>query len=340
MDPVTQGVLGAAAAQAIFGRKLSKAWLVGAAAGLAPDLDILIKSSEDPLLGIEYHRHFTHALAFIPLGGLICALPFFLRKRYRDQWRKTLAASITGYATHGVLDACTTYGTLLLWPFSNVRIAWDWISIIDPMFTIPLLVGVFLAALWGNRRPAAIALIIAAGYMAMGAFQRHRAAEVQQAIAEHRGHKVERGEVFPTFANQWVWRSLYESGGRFYADRIRAPWFGKTQWKPGDSVDAITLEALPIDERANPRVVADFKRFSWFSDGWVAHPHGESRIYGDVRYSLRTDTFEPIWGIRFDVHADVPTSWVSRTTDRDLGLKVLWGEILGEGEGYVDTRAE
>ncbi len=38
-----------------------------------PDMDVLIRSASDPLLAIEYHRHFTHALAFIPVGGLIAA---------------------------------------------------------------------------------------------------------------------------------------------------------------------------------------------------------------------------------------------------------------------------
>ena len=42
-----------------------------------------------------------------------------------------------GYATHGLLDSCTSYGTQLFWPFSDVRVAWDTMSIVDPLFTVP-----------------------------------------------------------------------------------------------------------------------------------------------------------------------------------------------------------
>ena len=49
-------------------------------------------------------------------------------------------ASFLGYATHGLLDACTSYGTLLFWPFSNERVTWNNISIVDPIFTIPVLI--------------------------------------------------------------------------------------------------------------------------------------------------------------------------------------------------------
>ena len=75
MDPVTQGAFGAVFAQ-LKGRQkdLAKAGVIGALAGMAPDLDILIRSDTDPLLALEYHRHFSHSLSFIPIGGLIVSL--------------------------------------------------------------------------------------------------------------------------------------------------------------------------------------------------------------------------------------------------------------------------
>ena len=91
---------------------------------MAPDLDVLIRSSHDPLLFLEYHRQFTHSLFFIPVGALICALAFYPVTRRALSFRETWILSALGYATHGLLDACTTYGTLLLWPFSQERFAW------------------------------------------------------------------------------------------------------------------------------------------------------------------------------------------------------------------------
>ena len=76
MDPLSQGVLGASLPQASSNRQqVAIAGVFGFLAGMAPDLDVLIRSSTDPLLFLEYHRQFTHSLIFIPVGGLLCGLP-------------------------------------------------------------------------------------------------------------------------------------------------------------------------------------------------------------------------------------------------------------------------
>ncbi|MBK9705794.1 MAG: metal-dependent hydrolase [Acidobacteria bacterium] len=147
MDPITQGILGAAASQSIMKRRLPKgAGWIGAVGGVAADLDVLIHSASDPTIGWLYHRHFTHSLAFIPVGGFLAALPFLFLTRFKNHRRDVILSSIIGYATHGLLDAFTNYGTQLFWPFSNHRVAWDWIGIVDPIYTLILLVGVWLTA--------------------------------------------------------------------------------------------------------------------------------------------------------------------------------------------------
>src|SRR5690606_16352280 len=134
MDPFSQAVLGASWAQSGARRvALRDAGLLGAVAGMAPDLDTLIQSRTDPLLFLEYHRHFTHALAFVPLGALVCAALLHPLVRARLKFRTTYLFCLLGFASHGLLDACTTYGTRLLWPFSDARIAWSIVAVIDPL---------------------------------------------------------------------------------------------------------------------------------------------------------------------------------------------------------------
>jgi inner membrane protein len=335
MDPLTQGLIGAAAAQVVAGRRLRHAWLLGMTAGMAPDLDILIRSETDPLMAVQYHRHFTHALAFIPVGGVLVGMLALLFRRCREHWRTALLAATAAVGTHGLLDACTSYGTQLLLPFSNARIAWNWISIIDPLFTLTLLAGVVVAAATRARRaPAALALVIGLTYIGLGAVQRGRAVDAQQAIAQQRGHEIQRGEVFATIGNHLVWRSLYQSGEHLYADRIRVAWSGAVQWTPGTSVAYVNASMLTREEREDPRVVHDFGRFYWFSGGWVARALDDPTVYGDARYSLRTDAFDPIWGVRFSSGAALPTEWVSRTRERRIGFGELWSEIRGTHPAY------
>ena len=78
MDPLSQGTVGAALAQSSASNKnIFKISVIGFLAGLAPDLDVLIQSSTDPILSLEYHRQFSHSLFFIPFGALIVALLIF-----------------------------------------------------------------------------------------------------------------------------------------------------------------------------------------------------------------------------------------------------------------------
>ena len=87
MDPITQGAIGAIVATAVAPAKhVRLAAFVGWAGGMLADADIFIRSASDPLLNIEYHRHFSHSLLFIPVGALICAafVWMFVRKRFSD----------------------------------------------------------------------------------------------------------------------------------------------------------------------------------------------------------------------------------------------------------------
>ena len=335
MDPLTQGLLGAAAAQAVIGKRLGhRIWIAGALGGLLPDADILIRSSADPLLAIEYHRHFTHSLAFIPAGGLIAALPWLAFRKQRPDGKLLLAASTIGFATHGLLDACTTYGTHLYWPFSDERTAWNLIATIGPLFTLFLLVGVVLAALRRSRFPAIAALCLCLAYVGVAGLQRERAVEALARIAQARGHIVARAEIFPTVGNPLVWRSIYQNDAHYHADRIRVPFRGEATWLAGSTLQPVGLDDLQPQAAADPRVRHDYQRFNYFSAGWLARAPRDASVIADARYSLATLEFEPIWGIRFVPAQTPPTEWVARDRERRIPLGELWREITGHDERY------
>ena len=183
MDPLTQATLGAAAAQAAARpKRFLAATLAGAAGGFLPDSDVLIRSSTDPLLSLEYHRHFTHSLAFIPIGGAITAFLCAKLSRGRVGFKEIYLPATIGWATHGLLDSCTSYGTYLYWPFSNERVAWHVISIVDPVFTFPLLFGVIWAMRKRAARIARAFLVTALAYIGFSAFQLHRAESVYACV--------------------------------------------------------------------------------------------------------------------------------------------------------------
>jgi inner membrane protein len=327
MDPVSQAVVGAMAAQAVASRRLGRAaGVAGALGGVLPDADVLIRSASDPLLAVEMHRHFTHSLAFVPLGGLLAALPLLACAPLRAQWRWVLAACTLGWLTHGPLDALTSYGTLLFWPLCRTRVALDWMSIVDPLFTVPLLVLVLLAGWRRSARLAHMGVAFALAFVALGAWQHQRAWAVQSSLAASRGHAVEHGRVMPTVGNLVVWRSLYVAGGVMYADGVRVSPLGGVAVVLGESMPQVMRPPLSgTGDAALVAIIArDFKRFQWFTDGFCGLDPADATVIADMRYSLRTEGFDPLWGVRF--HGDgraVPVEWVARP----VGARHGWGEF-------------
>jgi inner membrane protein len=129
---------------------------VGAALGTLPDLDVLIDYG-DAVANFTYHRGFSHSLFVLPP---FAALLWLALKRW---WAPVRGAplqwlAIIGLAliTHPLLDAHTAYGTQLLWPLTVPPTMWATLFIIDPLFTLPLLVGIIIVAVrparpWSER---------------------------------------------------------------------------------------------------------------------------------------------------------------------------------------------
>lgn len=314
MDPISQAAFGASLSQS-FASDRSKqlyALIVGALAGMAPDLDVLIQSSHDSLLFLEFHRQFTHSLIFIPVGALICALFFYPFVRKKLSFKQNYLFALLGYATHGLLDACTSYGTLLLWPFSNERFAWNTVSIVDPLFTLPVLILIVLAASKKKVLYARLAFVYAVVYLLLGIVQYQRAEQAVQTLAEQRGHLIERMHLKPSFGNRHVWKLLYEYDGRYYIDAVRLLWNKKII--QGTSIQKLDVKRdfpwLP----ENSQQAKDIERFRWFSDGYLALSTQNPNIITDVRYSFLPNRVNPMWGIeldkqkidegKMDVHAD------------------------------------
>ena len=302
MDPISQGVLGAAAAQALARpRQLGAAALLGGLSGMAPDLDVLIRSSDDPLLFLEFHRQFTHSLIFIPIGAALCAVVLFPLVRRRCRALEAYFYCLLGYATHGLLDACTSYGTQLYWPFSTDRIAWNNISIVDPLFTLPILLLVILAVRRHRTALARVACLWAVLYLAVGLVQRDRAEAAGQAIARARDHAPVSVEAKPAFASLLLWKTIYEHAGLYYVDAVRV---GVTPlYFPGQSTAKLVLTRDLPWLTPDTQQARDLERFRWFSQDHLALNTSNPNEIIDIRYSMLPDRIDPLWGIRLNPDA-------------------------------------
>jgi inner membrane protein len=138
MDSLTHIVLGAATGEIVLGKKVgNKAPVWGAIAGSLPDFDSFISPFLEPAKAVLFHRGPSHSILFALIAAPILA---WVAKRLHKngsimQWIWLMLWAIL---IHSAIDCLNTYGTALLWPFSEVRLAFDSIGIIDLMLLVPI----------------------------------------------------------------------------------------------------------------------------------------------------------------------------------------------------------
>ncbi|HZW06758.1 MAG TPA: metal-dependent hydrolase, partial [Phycisphaerales bacterium] len=321
MDVVTQCVLGASAAQTFLGRRLPRsAWLAGLLGGYVPDADIFIRPAGDPMGGLLWHRHFTHGVGFMPVGAAIAVLPFLLFPAGRRALGWLYLAALAGIATHAPLDACTSFGTCLWWPFSSARVSWDLIGIIDPLVTLPLLVTVAWSAVisWRRRhdleRPAPLAerptrwrTVAGAGFVwawfyifAVGGVMHARAAGAAEELARARGHDGAHGlRAMPQPASLLLWRTVYIHDGKVWSDAAHTLPLRPVRVIAGEPQPLLTESAAMARAAAlSDRTRGAVAGYYWFTDGYVSPSPDDPSFLGDMRYGIDPQRFSAMWGLR------------------------------------------
>ena len=126
----------------VLGRKIGwKGMAWGLFFGTLPDLDIIVFPWLDRMEQLRWHRGISHSILMMVVAGFLFAKPLSLLHR-----KKEVSAKRAGWfvflvwSTHVLIDVFTSYGTQVFEPFSDQRVAWSNLFIIDPLFTLPLLV--------------------------------------------------------------------------------------------------------------------------------------------------------------------------------------------------------
>src|SRR3954470_11140487 len=145
MDTLTHALSGALLARATAPRdapavSLPRRIAAGFFSCAAPDLDF-VAGFFGPVVYLENHRGVTHSLLLLPLWAL--TLSWVLAKILREPrgWRALYGITALGIAAHIAGDLITSYGTMVLAPFSNWRAAIGTTFIIDLWFSGIIVAG-------------------------------------------------------------------------------------------------------------------------------------------------------------------------------------------------------
>lgn len=328
MDSLSQAALGSAIGIAVLGRRtaLWKAALIGAFYGTLPDLDAFIDHG-DPIRNMTFHRTESHALFYLtllsPLFAWLSARLFGQRQDIRQWWLAIWLILIT----HVLLDTMTIYGTQLALPFTDHPYGVGSIFIIDPLYTLPLLIGIIAALIFkgSGTRWNNIGLAVSTLYLVWGLLAQQHVKAIADEVIASENLPVEQRLVVPTAFNSLLWRVLiitpdgYAEG--FYSLLDQQPQIDFTHYPR----NTILFDAVRGNWEA--------ERIAWFSHGFfkMSETNGKLMI-SDLRMGQ-----EPFYSFNFVIAEADGTHWKTVTpqhiTNRpDFSVVMPWLKRRIQGE--------
>ena len=307
MDSVTQIALGATVAAICVPKEhRRKAALMGAALGTLPDLDVYIDYGS-AVSNFTLHRGFSHSLIVL---AAFSVLLWLLLKRFSQVVKEMpiawFWAIFLPLFTHPLLDAHTAYGTQLLWPFEFTPTMWSTIFIIDPLYTLPLLIAL-ITVLIAPRSIAAkkslvISLTLSTIYLGWSWIAKSL---VHQQIYRSPEVNNSKAKIFttPTPFNTLMWRIVVLDGHEYlegyyhflYPDRIH---FNRH------------LINQPLFDEGN--AIASVHQLQWFADGFNrADVIDGYLVISDLRMG-----FEDNYAFRHQVARRDNDTWLPITSGR------------------------
>ncbi|MBA3478709.1 MAG: metal-dependent hydrolase [Lautropia sp.] len=282
MDSVTQAALGAAIGVAVMGRRTAiwKAALWGGVCGTLPDLDVFIDHG-DAIRNMTLHRAQSHSLFFLSLvSPLLAWLVTRLHGNggFGNWWLATWLALVT----HPLLDWLTVYGTQLGLPFSDFPFAVGSVFVIDPLYTLPLVIGLVAALVAARRRAGAgrlwnlLGLAVATAYLGWGVLAQVHVTGIARSTLSDQGIRSDGLLVTPSPFNSVLWRVLATEGDDYL----------EGFYSLLDPDRTISFQRHP---RGQPLIEQHrdnwyVQRIAWFSRGFFRlRRDGEALLLSDLR---------------------------------------------------------
>ena len=303
MDIITQGLLGASlsSSTALKEKSFKIAGISGFLGGVFPDFDIFIRSKNDPLLFLDFHRHFTHSIFFCPIGSIFLALFLYFALKKKFKFYELFLYSLLGFLSHGLLDACTSYGTHLFWPFLNERIALNIISIIDPIYTLILVFSLISFFYFKSKKFIKLGILCSTFYLFICVTKYERVEKILFKIAEQQKHNIQKFLIKPTIGNNLLWRTIYLHNDIYYIYVVYMPNFREGYYMKGDTAKFIDKKKILPELGINSKQRNDIFRFANFSNEYIYfHPSYEN-VIADLRYGKMPYDTQSLWGIEYDI---------------------------------------
>lgn len=194
--------------------------------------------------------------------------------------------------THPILDAFTTFGTRLFWPFSDVRVSLSNISIVDPIYTIPFLATVIACGFYSRtdrRRQITnwVGIGVSCFYMMATMSTRKHVDKVMESSLSKQGIVPDKMISTPTIFNNILWFSIAQKDSNYYCGYYSL--FDKE--RKIDSIRVLPQNQYLVKEFMDQK---ELKILTWFSEQYYnLMDLGNGRLqYNDLRYGTLSFKFD------------------------------------------------
>jgi hypothetical protein len=297
VDTLTHGVVGVLVAHAAgeTGPWRRALW---AGAAMAPDLDGLAglagRSGYYQYHGVVLHNLLGVSLVALGIGAI------FVRHGWAP-WKKGVVIAAAVMASHLILDAATSLGPALWFPFTRTRTHWDLLFLVDLAFSALLVTFVWLSGGSGVRQRmwGRVGLGVLAAYLGIAATCR---GVVESAVrAEQAGGHLPQGSigVIPQPPGLGSWAAFVTTTDGTWAGRVTVGSVEPRELKLYQPPALDSQLATALATSAVQRFLA-FARFPYVSR--KDSPDGSSFTFEDLRFSFSGWERSNWWyGVRVDV---------------------------------------
>ncbi len=229
-------------------------------------------------------------------------------------------------ATHWILDCFTAYGTQIFQPFSDYRVAFNNIAVVDPIYTLPFLICVIIVATLKRNTPKRkfynlLGIGISSAYMLLTIVNKFHVDQVFDKALAHRELQVSRCQCSPTILNNILWSCTAEGNDNFYVGR-----YSLFDSNPNFHYLNVIPKQDSIHAMLSPE--EDYQTLLWFSKNYLVAFPTDSVIYlSDLRFGGMTDTIQGPKDLIFNFKAKEEQSKFVFTEARETP-KGSFGELL------------
>ena len=313
--------------------------LWGAIAGTIPDLDVIGRFLTDTITATEMHRGFSHSIVFsVLMAPLLGWLVHQVKKREEVGWKGWSILFFWGLFTHPLLDAFTTWGTQLFWPF-NWRVAFNSIFVADPLYTLPFLSCVIIAMRYnykGRTIPAyrekgkrinALGIYLSTGYLLLTLLLKWVAhTKITQSL-ERQEIEYTKISTRPSPLNTILWNANVNTEDAYLIGDYS---FFDTQ-EP-------SFKAYPKNRKASQEIdkTRGVQRLITISEGWyITSLENDTWHFNDLRFGLiPIDPKNPQFVFRYALESKdgdvIATEDRPKPENGEAIFSTLWDRIKGK----------